>query len=172
VERGADDTRVLCWYHRQFIEAARERYCSDPNQNQVMHANLADFFNGTWANGTLLLIKNKQLFYCYVRNVCVYMEFPTAIRFDIWFFLQEERSPTVMLRANRSRKTVLCRHSPSTLVTMVTTCAPLTTCPTTAPMPTSSTCSTNSACSTSASPSPSSRLCLSSEFESYIILQA
>ncbi|WAR22531.1 NWD1-like protein [Mya arenaria] len=50
-ERGADGSRVLCWYHRQFIEAATDRYCSDPEQTKVMHANLADFFNGTWANG-------------------------------------------------------------------------------------------------------------------------
>ncbi|XP_060597775.1 NACHT domain- and WD repeat-containing protein 1-like [Ruditapes philippinarum] len=51
VERGADGTRVMSWYHRQFTEAAEARYCSDPEQNKVIHSNLADFFNGTWANG-------------------------------------------------------------------------------------------------------------------------
>ncbi|XP_053376600.1 NACHT domain- and WD repeat-containing protein 1-like [Mercenaria mercenaria] len=51
VERGADGTRVLYWYHRQFTEAAEARYCSNLEQNKLIHGNLADFFNGTWANG-------------------------------------------------------------------------------------------------------------------------
>ncbi|KAH3895797.1 hypothetical protein DPMN_019963 [Dreissena polymorpha] len=51
VERGADGARVLNWYHRQFTEAAHERYCADDAQNKRLHGNLADFFAGTWANG-------------------------------------------------------------------------------------------------------------------------
>ncbi|XP_052281860.1 NACHT domain- and WD repeat-containing protein 1-like [Dreissena polymorpha] len=51
VERGADGARVLNWYHRQFTEAAHERYCADDAQNKGLHGNLADFFAGTWAKG-------------------------------------------------------------------------------------------------------------------------
>jgi len=46
VERGADGARVLNWYHRQFTEAAHERYCADDAQNKRLHGNLADFFCG------------------------------------------------------------------------------------------------------------------------------
>ncbi|XP_067662722.1 NACHT and WD repeat domain-containing protein 2-like [Haliotis asinina] len=51
VDRGADGVRVFFWYHRQFIEAAADRYCSDPQFNEQMHRTLADYFAGTWANG-------------------------------------------------------------------------------------------------------------------------
>jgi hypothetical protein len=51
VDRGADGVRVFFWYHRQFIEAATERYCSDKDTVQKMHAALADYFAGTWAHG-------------------------------------------------------------------------------------------------------------------------
>jgi hypothetical protein len=47
----------MYWYHRQFTEAAEARYCSDPEQNKVIHSNLADFFNGTWANGNRFMTK-------------------------------------------------------------------------------------------------------------------
>ena len=51
VDRGADGVRVFFWYHRQFIEAATDRYCSDKDTVQKMHAALADYFAGTWAHG-------------------------------------------------------------------------------------------------------------------------
>ena len=51
VERGADGSRVLYWYHRQFIEAARVRYCNQPEKNVQIHTALADFFAGTWSKG-------------------------------------------------------------------------------------------------------------------------
>ncbi|XP_033747679.1 NACHT domain- and WD repeat-containing protein 1-like [Pecten maximus] len=50
VERGADDVRVFYWYHRQFIEAARARYCG-VEVIQNLHQGLADFFIGKWSNG-------------------------------------------------------------------------------------------------------------------------
>ena len=53
VERGADDATVIYWYHRQFIEAAQERYCTDPTRLTSLHSGLADFFCGKWANGKL-----------------------------------------------------------------------------------------------------------------------
>ncbi|KAK3726964.1 hypothetical protein RRG08_004057, partial [Elysia crispata] len=51
VNRGADDKQVFYWYHRQFIEAARERYCSDQATVVDFHDGLAHFFAGTWGNG-------------------------------------------------------------------------------------------------------------------------
>lgn len=48
IERGADDSRVIYWYHRQFIEVATDRYLR--NQADV-HSKLADYFLGKWANG-------------------------------------------------------------------------------------------------------------------------
>ncbi|XP_060076014.1 NACHT domain- and WD repeat-containing protein 1-like [Ylistrum balloti] len=50
VERGADGIRVLYWYHRQFIEAAKARYCK-PNVSVKINKGLADFFDGRWADG-------------------------------------------------------------------------------------------------------------------------
>ncbi|XP_071093650.1 NACHT and WD repeat domain-containing protein 2-like [Haliotis cracherodii] len=60
VDRGADGVRVFFWYHRQFIEAATDRYCSDPQLNQVLHGALADFFAGTWANGKAKAYLDKK----------------------------------------------------------------------------------------------------------------
>ncbi|OWF44316.1 NACHT domain- and WD repeat-containing protein 1-like [Mizuhopecten yessoensis] len=50
VERGSDGIRVLYWYHRQFIEAARARYCKS-NVSVNINKGLADFFCGKWADG-------------------------------------------------------------------------------------------------------------------------
>ena len=36
VDRGADDSRVVTWYHRQFTEAAQERYLSDERERVCM----------------------------------------------------------------------------------------------------------------------------------------
>ncbi|GFR71651.1 NACHT and WD repeat domain-containing protein 1 [Elysia marginata] len=51
VNRGADNKQVFYWYHRQFIEAARERYCSGPDTVKDFHDGLAHFFAGTWGDG-------------------------------------------------------------------------------------------------------------------------
>ena len=56
VERGADGVRVLNWYHRQFIEAARERYCQNEEKLAYLHSGLAEFFSGTWSGGMLELL--------------------------------------------------------------------------------------------------------------------
>ncbi|XP_064598836.1 uncharacterized protein LOC135465527 [Liolophura sinensis] len=48
VDRGADGVRVFYWYHRQFIETATDRYCSDEQVNTKVHTLLADYFRGTW----------------------------------------------------------------------------------------------------------------------------
>nr|KAG5694295.1 hypothetical protein BaRGS_032013 [Batillaria attramentaria] len=51
VDRGADGVRVFFWYHRQFIEAAEQRYCNDLDTRLALHTSLSHFFAGTWANG-------------------------------------------------------------------------------------------------------------------------
>ncbi|KAK3084596.1 hypothetical protein FSP39_016054 [Pinctada imbricata] len=51
VEREADGVRVMNWYHRQFIEAARARYCTK-DKASFLHSQLADFFSGKWADGS------------------------------------------------------------------------------------------------------------------------
>ncbi|KAJ8313494.1 hypothetical protein KUTeg_008055 [Tegillarca granosa] len=50
-EREADGVNVIGWYHRQFIEAATERYFRNLNFVAVIHANMADYFLGTWGGG-------------------------------------------------------------------------------------------------------------------------
>ncbi|KAH3887306.1 hypothetical protein DPMN_011322 [Dreissena polymorpha] len=49
VDRCADHVKVVSWYHRQFIEAAENRYLSNVATNKKLHAALAEFFAGTWA---------------------------------------------------------------------------------------------------------------------------
>ncbi|XP_066274641.1 NACHT domain- and WD repeat-containing protein 1-like isoform X1 [Branchiostoma lanceolatum] len=51
VERGADGASVIFWYHRQFIETAKQRFLSSEEQCRKLHSNLADYFLGSWAGG-------------------------------------------------------------------------------------------------------------------------
>ena len=46
VDRGADGTQLICWYHRQFVEAAVDRYLSDPIERKSRHSAIADYFLG------------------------------------------------------------------------------------------------------------------------------
>ena len=48
VEKEVDKTRVLYWYHREFIEVAQERYMTD-NLPDYIHGLLADYFQGKWS---------------------------------------------------------------------------------------------------------------------------
>ncbi|XP_022788384.1 NACHT domain- and WD repeat-containing protein 1-like [Stylophora pistillata] len=50
IERGADGARVINWYHRQFIEVARERYLGD-DQAVSIYSNLSEYFLGDWSDG-------------------------------------------------------------------------------------------------------------------------
>ena len=50
IERGADGARVINWYHRQFIEAARERYLGT-DQAVGLHSNMSEYFLGKWSDG-------------------------------------------------------------------------------------------------------------------------
>ena len=47
-EREADGVNVIFWYHRQFIEASRERYFKNINFLNEIHSNVADYFLGIW----------------------------------------------------------------------------------------------------------------------------
>ncbi|XP_077990681.1 NACHT domain- and WD repeat-containing protein 1-like [Glandiceps talaboti] len=51
VEREAEGARVIYWYHRQFIEAARERYLHDEKIVKKMHKTCSDYYIGTWSGG-------------------------------------------------------------------------------------------------------------------------
>lgn len=51
VDRGADGARVITWYHRQFVEAARARYLSFEEERLLIHRALGEYFLGTWAEG-------------------------------------------------------------------------------------------------------------------------
>ena len=55
VERGAGGSKVIYWYHRQFIETARKRYLTGDDvtaqQRKLVHANIAEYFLGTWQGG-------------------------------------------------------------------------------------------------------------------------
>ena len=50
-EREADGLNVINWYHRQFIEASRQRYFKNVTFASIIHSNLADYFIGTYGGG-------------------------------------------------------------------------------------------------------------------------
>lgn len=64
VERGADGLTVIYWYHRQFVQAAIERYCQN---TQILHETLADFFSGKWSNGIVPIHFLLRLF---INSTC------------------------------------------------------------------------------------------------------
>ena len=45
-ERQADGKTVIAWYHRQFWEAAKSQYLSDPEERQARHSLLSEYFEG------------------------------------------------------------------------------------------------------------------------------
>ena len=51
VVREAGDVEVLCWYHRQFRDVARERYLRNDDAVFHIHSNMAEYFMGTWGGG-------------------------------------------------------------------------------------------------------------------------
>ncbi|KAK0046460.1 NACHT and WD repeat domain-containing protein 2 [Biomphalaria pfeifferi] len=50
-EREADGVSVIGWYHRQFIDAAKERYFKNINFASMIHSNTAEYFLGTYGGG-------------------------------------------------------------------------------------------------------------------------
>ena len=59
IERGADGTQVVFWYHRQFIESARERYLTE-DQEKKTHTNMSDYFLGKWSSGVKKPFVSKE----------------------------------------------------------------------------------------------------------------
>ena len=59
VSRGADAILVNTWYHRQFIETAKERYLK-PEVAKVLHRTLAEYFLGIWSGEKKKAFQNKQ----------------------------------------------------------------------------------------------------------------
>ena len=53
VDRGANGARVTNWYHRQFKEAAQDRYLSDIQQKKKFHSAIADYFLCKYSEGNL-----------------------------------------------------------------------------------------------------------------------
>ncbi|XP_076470740.1 NACHT and WD repeat domain-containing protein 2-like [Babylonia areolata] len=51
-EREAGGVIVIGWYHRQFLDAAKERYFRNLNFLSSMHSHIADYFLGLWGGGT------------------------------------------------------------------------------------------------------------------------
>ncbi|RNA01612.1 NACHT and WD repeat domain-containing 2-like, partial [Brachionus plicatilis] len=52
VEKEVDDTRVIYWYHRRFIEVSNSFYVSGLGEEErtSIFSNIVDFFNETWKN--------------------------------------------------------------------------------------------------------------------------
>ena len=53
VERQTGGRKVLNWFHRQFIEAARQRYLRSPEDKKACHEGLASFFSGKWSGSQI-----------------------------------------------------------------------------------------------------------------------
>ncbi|XP_002741817.1 NACHT domain- and WD repeat-containing protein 1-like [Saccoglossus kowalevskii] len=51
VERESEGSRVIYWYHRQFIEVAAERYLHDSEFVTQLHMLCAEYFIGKWSGG-------------------------------------------------------------------------------------------------------------------------
>ncbi|CAH3014147.1 unnamed protein product [Porites evermanni] len=59
IQRGANGVPVLYWYHRQFIEGAKDRYVRG-EQEQFIPCNMSDYFLGNWADGNKKPFVNKN----------------------------------------------------------------------------------------------------------------
>lgn len=51
VNRGDSGVQIMGWYHRQFWEAAEDRYTKDKDTCQRLHVGIADYFAGRWSGG-------------------------------------------------------------------------------------------------------------------------
>ena len=84
VERGSGGDSVLFWYHRQFIEAAQERYLSgntavSVHERTTVHRNVAEYFMGKW-HGILKMHSYKTSIFaplCYCVNLGTEKPFTT-----------------------------------------------------------------------------------------------
>lgn len=74
VERGSDSVRVLMWYHRQFIEAAQDRYCADEALRKEMHGIVAEYYLGVWAGEC---------------SNCCFLFSKAEYRFELFFYIRK-----------------------------------------------------------------------------------
>lgn len=64
VNRGDSGVQIMGWYHRQFWEAAQDRYTKDKDTCQRLHAGIADYFMGRWSGG------QKNNYYFFKSSFC------------------------------------------------------------------------------------------------------
>ncbi|CAF0891255.1 unnamed protein product, partial [Brachionus calyciflorus] len=50
VEKEANDTKVIYWYHRRFIEVSLDKYVQqlEKSESEIIFQNIFDFYNETW----------------------------------------------------------------------------------------------------------------------------
>ncbi|CAB0044685.1 unnamed protein product [Trichogramma brassicae] len=60
-EREADGVSVLNWYHRQFRDAAKERYFKNLNLATYFHSMIADYYLGIWGGGVAKPFKYTEI---------------------------------------------------------------------------------------------------------------
>lgn len=60
-EREADGVSVMSWYHRQFRDAARERYFKNMNMATYFHSSIADYYLGKYSVKHTPLFPNKEV---------------------------------------------------------------------------------------------------------------
>lgn len=60
VNRGDSGVQIMGWYHRQFWEAAQDRYTKDKDTCQRLHAGIADYFMGRWSGDVPKPYKDKH----------------------------------------------------------------------------------------------------------------
>lgn len=63
VEKEANDTTVIYWYHRRLVEVALKMYVDNlnPRENEIMFQNILDFYNETWKGRNKPLSLNKNM---------------------------------------------------------------------------------------------------------------
>ena len=63
VERAVGNgSTALCWYHRQFHEAAVERYLGNVELRTQLHSAAADFYLGKWAGVKKLWLDTEEAY--------------------------------------------------------------------------------------------------------------
>lgn len=60
VNRGDSGVQIMGWYHRQFWEAAEDRYTKDKDTCQRLHVGIADYFAGRWSGDVPKPYKDKH----------------------------------------------------------------------------------------------------------------
>lgn len=111
-EREADGVNVMNWYHRQFRDAARERYFKNVNMAVYFHSSIADYYLGIWGGGIPKPFKFTEI----QRHRCVWER-----RMNIQHFVSKQISsselPFVFIKGLiwLIKRVLLIEKSPSNL---------------------------------------------------------